>query len=85
MKKSNRKILIFYAVVNNEEKVRDTLEGGTELESGPPDIFISVSRKQMQSTTCNYLAFECKALYLHYQACLYKCNGHRILALISYH
>ena len=82
---NNSKWKTYKGIVNNEEKVRDTLEGGTELESGPPDIFISVSRKQMQSTTCNYLAFECKALYLHYQACLYRCNGHRILALISYH
>lgn len=39
---NNSKWKTYKGIVNNEEKVRDTLEGGTESESGPPDIFISV-------------------------------------------
>lgn len=39
---NNSKWKTYKGIVNNEEKVRDTLEGGTEPESGPLDIFISV-------------------------------------------
>ena len=39
---NNSKWKTYKGIVNNEEKVRNTLEGGTESESGPLDIFISV-------------------------------------------